>query len=251
MSASESPLSMTMAVLRRLERHGLADVPALRARYPVLRDFLSDDLLQHAPHRCLSRLREHAVGLARADVQSSLQRLHDEAHGLPDNVLRQRRSQVLLQLKRIAPGRSTSLSAVAGADGALRTDGPGMAAALKEHWRDTFSARALDRTRRREWFCEDAGRANGLRAAARQMLGDTSAWQLRRSDIRRAVSLTTSSAPGPDGVPYLAWRRLGALAVDTLFDAAVELSEEHGRDSLLEAFPLDASGDTAFNSASM
>ena len=52
-------------------------------------------------------------------------------------------------------------------------------------------------------------------------------------------------------MPYLAWRRLGALAVDTLFDAAVELSEEHGRDSLLEAFPLDANGDTAFNSASM
>ena len=63
--------------------------------------------------------------------------------------------------------------------------------------------------------------------------------------------MTSSSAPGPDGVPYLAWRRLGALAVDTLFDAAVELSEEHGRDSLLEAFPLDANGDTAFNSASM
>ena len=52
-------------------------------------------------------------------------------------------------------------------------------------------------------------------------------------------------------MPYLAWRRLGAFAVDTLFDAAVELSEEHGHNSLLEAFPLDANGDTAFNSASM
>jgi hypothetical protein len=67
----KSPLGVTMAALRRLERRGLADLPGLCARYPTLRKLLTPDLLQHAPHLCLARLRDHAVQLAREEVQDS------------------------------------------------------------------------------------------------------------------------------------------------------------------------------------
>eukprot|EP00959_Pyramimonas_sp_CCMP1952_P357118 7477544-Pyramimonas_sp.AAC.1 len=35
-----------------------------------------------------------------------------------------------------------------------------------------------------------------------------------RRHMQRAIALSGNSAPGPNGIPYSAWRRLGALAVD-------------------------------------
>ncbi len=136
---------------------------------------MPDDLLQRAPPVCLARLREHAVDLALADVKDSLQKLHDDPPQLAPSVMMQRRSQVLPQLKRIVPGRSTALSAVLDADGELRTDGSGMAGALWNHWKGTSSARRLSRCRRRSWFVDDAVNPVGLRAAVRPLLEDASA----------------------------------------------------------------------------
>ena len=99
-SAPTSHLGITMAALRRLERRGLPDLPVLCSRYPLLRSILTPDLLQHAPHLCLSRLRDHAVALAREEVHASLQRLHEDLPHLDDEARTRRRSQVLLQIKR-------------------------------------------------------------------------------------------------------------------------------------------------------
>ena len=250
-SSPTSPLGVTMAALRRLERHGLADLPALCSRYPSLRQLLPDDLLQHAPDECLVRLRGHAVALAREAAQAALQKLHDDVPNLEEGALKQRRSQVLLQLKRVAPGRSSALSAIMDTDGELHTDGPGMAAALRQHWQGTFSARRLDRTRRQAWFWADAASDHGLIHAVRPLLTDEASWRVRHSDVRKAVALSSTSSPGPDGIPYLAWRRLGPLAVDVLHSALEELMAEHGQDALLEVFPPDDMGNTAFNEATM
>jgi exonuclease III len=246
-----SPLGTTMAALRRLERRGLADLPGLCAKYPKLRTLLTNDSLQHAPHLCLARLRDHAVQLAREEVQASLQKLHDDLPSLDEETRARRRSQTLLQLKKIAPGRSSALTAIMDTEGELRTDGPGMASALRQHWRGTFSARRLDRARRLDWFRVDAADRDGLHAAVQPLLANSEAWRVRRSDVRRAVSLAGSSSPGPDGIPYSAWRRLGPLAVDVLHEALAELSAEQGQESLVAAFPLDAAGNSGFNEATM
>ncbi len=60
-----------------------------------------------------------------------------------------------------------------------------------------------------------------------------------------------ASAPGQDGIPSSAWRRLGPLATDVLHSALLELSAEQGQESLLEAFPADSAGNTGFNEAIM
>ena len=247
----QNPLQVTMAALRRLERRGLVDFPALCAKYPYLGSLLPADLRQHDPTRCLQLLREHAVELARQDALDALQRLHDELPSLNPEMAQRRRSQVLLQLKRIAPGRSTALAAVLDANGELQTSGPGMAAALRRHWASTFSARSLNGAARREWLRRDSESSSGLRQAVRSLAADEAAWKLRRSDITRAIAMTSHSAPGPDGVPYSAWRRLGALAVDVLFAAAAELSTATGTERLLAAFPLDGDHNTPFNDAVM
>ena len=250
-SMPTSSLDAVMTALRRLERRGMVDLPGLCARYPLLRRLLPQDLLRHAPGRCLEILRNHALELARAAAMEALQRLHDDLPGLDATALSQRRAQVLQQLKRVAPGRSTSLPAVVDTNGNLQTNGAGMAAALRRHWSQVFAARRLDHDLRRDWFRIDAARPSGLRAAVQPLLSDGSAWQLRRSDVRKAVDMSSKSSPGPDGVPYAAWRRLGPLAVDTLHAAALELASAGGSASLLSAFPLDGDGNTDFNQAVM
>jgi len=67
--------------------------------------------------------------------------------------------------------------------------------------------------------------------------------------VARTFGRSGQSSPGPDGVPYAAWRRLGPLAVDTLHAAALELASAQGAASLLSAFPLDGNGNTDFDLA--
>ena len=52
--------------------------------------------------------------------------------------------------------------------------------------------------------------------------------RLQREQVEAAIRHSNNSSPGPDGIPYAAWRRLGDEAVDILFDAAVEMTEEDG-----------------------
>jgi hypothetical protein len=244
-AADGSPLSITMTALRRLERQGMVDLPALSARYPRLVQLLPLDLLQRSPGEGLARLRAHAMELARAEVTTALQQLHDDSPNLDPGVLKQRRSQVLLQLKRVAPGRAAALAAVEDLNGDICTDGPSIAGALRNHWQDTFAARRLDRHTRQAWLRDDAACPNGLHAAAQPLLANPTAWRLRKSDVQRALALTSSSAPGPDGIPYAAWRRLGPLAASVLYEAAGELSQDQGLGSMLAAFPADELGNTS------
>ena len=55
--------------------------------------------------------------------------------------------------------------------------------------------------------------------------------------MKKAVRRSSNSAPGPDGVPYLAWRMLGNESIDILFNAAVELMSDDGDSLLAEHLP--------------
>ena len=100
--------------------------------------------------------------------------------------------------------------------------------------------------------CGEIPRApSGLWHAVQPLAADEAAWRLRKCDISKAIAMTSQSAPGPDGVPYSAWRRLGDLAVDVLFSAAATLSTATGQERLLAAFPLDCDHNTPFNEAVM
>ena len=194
-AADGSPLSITMTALRRLERQGMVDLPALSARYPRLVQLLPRDLLQRSPGEGLARLRAHAMELARAEVTTALQQLHDDSPNLDPGVLKQRRSQVLLQLKRVAPGRATALAAVEDCNGDICTDGPSTAGALRNHWQDTFAARRLDRHTRQAWLRDDAACPNGLAGELSQdqglgsMLAAFPADELGNTSFNEAVAV--------------------------------------------------------------
>ena len=54
--------------------------------------------------------------------------------------------------------------------------------------------------------------------------------------------------PGPDRIPYIAWKRLGDLGTDTLFEAATALQREDAADLLRRASrPEGTEGDHDFD----
>ena len=60
--------------------------------------------------------------------------------------------------------------------------------------------------------------------------------ELRRKHVAQAVARSNNSAPGPDGIPYAAWRRMGNVGIDILFAAACEIASEDGSHLLAQHY---------------
>eukprot|EP00959_Pyramimonas_sp_CCMP1952_P337326 7063858-Pyramimonas_sp.AAC.1 len=82
---------------------------------------------------------------------------------------------------------------------------------------------------------DERGRvASGLRDAS------SASWQVRRRDVQRAVKLSGNGAPGPDGIPYKAWRKAGDLGVEILFEAMGDLVKPDAAARLRAAYGAEA-----------
>ena len=57
-------------------------------------------------------------------------------------------------------------------------------------------------------------------------------WDLSLSDVERAIRRSGNSAPGPDGIPYSAWRACRSFAAPVLFAALIQMTSAHGLDVL-------------------
>ena len=128
----------------------------------------------------------------------------------PEQQIR-RRGQLMTRLRRLKPGATTTLSAVRGVDGTIHQDAASMASALKAHWSQVFDEKHLNEADMDRWLAAAYPGGEGL---LDRPAGGALQWRLRRRDVNRAVQLSGSSSPGPDGLPYLAWRQLGAYGVD-------------------------------------
>ena len=64
--------------------------------------------------------------------------------------------------------------------------------------------------------------------------------------VRKAIKIAGNTMPGPDQIPYKAWKRLGELAVTTLHDAILELSSSNALEALCTAYEIE--GDVASHS---
>ncbi|MBM3946426.1 MAG: hypothetical protein FJ315_03360, partial [SAR202 cluster bacterium] len=251
-SAAPSPkdhLTIVMSALRRLERGGSICLEELRAQVPLARSLLGEFTGLVTPLVLLEKLRHLAETLAKEQLGRDLQELHSQKHALADEVFSRRKDSLARRLKQLAPGRSAStLSAVSDSRGVVHTDGVGMADALRDHWQRQFAAKPSCSRTRAAWLRDDRASPEGLHHALAPFLGE-SRWRVRRCDVAKAINRATCSAPGPDGIPYLAWQRLGDLGVSVLHEALDALMAEDGREALLEAFPLDSDGNSPFNEA--
>ena len=118
--------------------------------------------------------------------------------------------------------------------GEVHTAPAALAAELRRHWQQVFSARRHDAALLRQWCSDElSGEAlDGIPA------GSSSCWSPSSKDVRRAIDQAPSSAPGPDGIPLVAWRMLGPLGASTLA-AVLEAMLSGSGQALMDAdFPF-------------
>ena len=81
----------------------------------------------------------------------------------------------------------------------------------------------------------DPGEVEGIPRSQSQrpnLPTEESHWQIHAADIERAVKLSGHSAPGPDGIPYSAWKLSGELAIQVLGDVTTALQSEEASQML-------------------
>ena len=68
--------------------------------------------------------------------------------------------------------------------------------------------------------------------------------------MKRALDLAGKSVPGPDGIPFSEYKRLGLLSQNVLFHAMVALAKE-GAERELALYMSDSEGHCVFNDSLM
>ena len=132
--------------------------------------------------------------------------------------------------------------------GDIVTDPKDIAKILMDHWGRVFKGVDVDAPSIQLWL--RPARQNGATPTTAQ----PGAWRLRRQDLIRALRLAGNSRPGPDGIPFEAWRKLGDLGIDILMRAGRQLEQglspdidDHLRfnEALMVCLPKSPTGEDA------
>ena len=233
--SSDDKLGWAMRYVRAAEDIRMGAMRKCVAAYPHLATLANPDNPNVRVGAGLDKVRQHALELARTAVLDDLRKLHANSQ-LWDDMQRARcRDSIQTKLRRLVPGGTTTLKAMRTAAGAVTTDPREMAAALCDHWGDTFASKPVAQVRLAEWLHEvfpDGGNSRTVAGLPEHGAND---WNVQRADIEDAINKSGDTMAGPDGIPYAAWRALGPLGVDILFEAAETLSTEQGIQKLLDA----------------
>ena len=216
------------------------------AAYPHLATLADADNPQTRLGTGLNEVRRHAVDLSRGAIVDEMQKLHEESMQLDEMQRATRRDNIQTRLKRLVPGTTTALKAMCSSTGEVTTNPSEMAAALRDHWGSIFSERHIDEDRLSAWLFEVFPDGGSGRVVSGLPLPTSSDWHITRAAMEDAVNLSSDSMPGPDGIPYIAWRSLGTLGIDLLFDAAKALATEEGP-RLMQSAHDDEEGTHGFN----
>ena len=114
---------------------------------------------------------------------------------------------------RLAPGRAGGIGAVQKTGGEVVVDPRGMATALRNRWGKVFQKTDVNRTLLEDWLRDDSQRRPSMDLSLLAL-------RLRWVHFLTAIRNSNNSAPGPDGTPFLAWRRCAKFSAQILLDAA-------------------------------
>ena len=227
-------LGVTMRFLRASESESLGTISNCLVRYPLLSSLVANPYeVGGNPATRLRAVKDHAVELAREQAMEMLSRAQAEVEDHDDFEVSRRRKKGSRLLYRLAPGKSDSIGAVIDDRGRFLTDPQAMADHLRQHWAEVFRARGVGQDRLKTWLDEDTAE-RGTTAPLHDALRNL---RVRRRDIKRALKRSNDSAPGPDGIPYGAWRIMGDMAVEMLHAAFKILIRDDGPSSLRRDYP--------------
>lgn len=209
-------LSCTMSFVRCAERGDVVGQIRNACKYTHLSSLVDprDSFLRES--RSLNQVRDHAVELASTDLSARLHEL-SAARKLNSAEYTSKKEQRLVRLKRMLPGSTTALSAMEDPVSCQATSDPKeMARLLIEHWGRILTAKPVDRQLLSRWLRDLPDKVPQAADAC---------WTLTREHVAESRRRSHETSPGPDGIPYMAYRKLGSYAVACLHSSAEDLQE--------------------------
>jgi len=231
-----------MTFLRAAENINLKTMKKCADAYPYLKSLCNPDNLNIRISNDFLQIKEHAVELARNAITSELTALQGNAELLDPQVKARKKENILTRIKRLLPGSLGGLNAMRNEAGEITTDPKAIASILDLHWSKVFSKRGIDDVLLQQWLREEFGEVGeaGLPEASR--------WKVTRKHIAKAIRMSGNSPPGPDKIPYKAWKALGELGVTILHDMAWEMQKDNSVELIITAYDHpDHTGSHDFN----
>ena len=138
---ADSKLGYTMSCLKAYEDGRANTVLSCCKAYSKLTDWIDVNNLYKDKANSIDKLRSHAVELAREQIQDDIQSVNSTVYDSPEGKQRDKDS-ILLKLKRLSPGESTTLNAMSDDEGKIHTTPEEIAAILKQPWQGVFKKKA-------------------------------------------------------------------------------------------------------------
>ena len=234
-------LALIMSFLRAVKKQLWWRARTLARRLDCLSHFRNMEHRGSKYEAPLRLLQDKAMDLAKKAFVDELRREQAKERGTGGNnhddeetrYRARRRGQVLSKLARLKPGSSTSLHSMMKENGEMITNTDDKLTHLRQHWSTVFAAKPHSDAAVDRWFDKAYPNGKGLEDFPAMHQGN---WNIRKADIKKAISMASRSAPGPDGIPYRIWQLLGGTAVDTLWQAAQELELPDAEEVLAQAY---------------
>ena len=244
-------LGATMRFIRAAERVNLRTMRLCAQEYPHISTLVDHDSPGARTQAGMASLRQHAVELARKSLMDEMRDFHRGRADMDQHQASQVKERIHAKLRRLAPGGTNTLTAI-------RRPAPGPGLAEPDHWEITTRPDQIAAELTRHWgkvFGNASIDEDALRGWLRQAVHPPDArpptnaarWHVRKKDVARAIRCSGSSMPGPDRIPYVAWKRLGPLAVDVLFGAATAMARDDFPAKIRQAYNLQEGEDHPFN----
>jgi hypothetical protein len=173
------------------------------------------------------------LDLAKQVMVADLRELQAATADMPESTAKARRQQIGTRLRRLKLGTTTTLQTVLAQDGSLATQPAAIMQALQQHWAGVFTGTPMPQEAINSWLRAAYPQGEGLEHFPAV---PTDSWHIRRRDVAKAVRCAGRSAPGPDGLPYAAWKATGGYGIDLLWQSARQLGTDDSRNALETAY---------------
>ena len=219
-------ISCAMAFLRSAERGDVVGQLRNAKSYVYLGSIAdaADPFLREKGS--LQAVRDHIIELASVDISTQMQELKNQK--LDPTTYRMRKENLLVRLKRMMPGSTSGLNALEdAASGGICTEPRDMARLLTEHWGRVLTSKPISSHLLERWLQDLPQKLAPI---------EDGRWLLTRDHVLESIGRSHETTPGPDGIPYKAFKKLGKYASEYLFDAAEDLQETQSCPDQLSSF---------------
>ncbi|CAK0904509.1 unnamed protein product [Prorocentrum cordatum] len=215
----EDRLGVALKLIRAIEQGKLSAISDCIQACPELKDYVRNPYaIEGNLTRKLEDLRNFAADLARQHALDELTKSREVLQGTDEFKASRARQRNTRLIFRLAPGRAGGIGAVQKPSGEVVVDSQGMATALRDHWSEVFQKTGVNRALLEDWLRDDVQHRPSTDLSL-------PALRLKWVHFLTAIRNSNNSAPGPDGIPFLAWRRCAKFSAQILLDSTRWMGE--------------------------